>query len=110
MCASRSSDLKMDDQDLKRTLDILAQTEKKMPLTFSGVGKSAMASTLGAVMAEVAIRKKVTFEELMSIFYYDADKWTMDKIVQTMEAMRFVKIGHEGERQVIVYQKEGGDA
>ena len=110
MSASRSDNFVMDEQDLERTLDILTQTEKKMPLTFSGVGKSMLASTLSSVMAEVAMRKKVTFEELMSVFYYDADKWTMDKIVQTMEAMKFVKVGHEGNTQVIVYQKEGGDA
>ncbi len=96
----------IDEQDLERTLEILNQTEKKMPLTFSGLGKSTIASTLASVMAEVALRKKVTFEELMSIFYYDADKWTMDKIVQTMEAMKFVSIGHEGSKQIITYRKE----
>jgi len=108
--ASRGGELVIDEQDLERTLEIVNKTEKKMPLTFSGVGKSTMASTLAAVMAEIAMRKKMTFEELMSIFYFDADKWTMDKIVQTMDAMKFVRVGHEGDRQVIIYQEKGGDA
>jgi len=108
--ASRGGDLVMDEHDLERTLEIITQTEKKMPLTFSGVGKSTMASTLASVMSEIAMRKKMTFEELMSIFYFDADKWTMDKIVQTMEAMKFVSVGHEGTEQVITYREQkGGD-
>lgn len=107
LSASRGDSMILDSRDLKRALNILDNTEKKMVYTFSGVGKSALADTLSRVMAEVATRGKTTFEELMSIFYYDADKWTMGKIIETMESMKFISIGHEGTKQVIVHKKKG---
>lgn len=109
LSASRGDSFVIDSQDLERALSILERTEKKMVYTFSGVGKSALADTLARVMAEVAARGKTTFEELMAMFYYDADKWTMEKIVETMQAMRFIDISFEGTKQVIVYRKEEGE-
>jgi len=102
MSGSRNSLMILDEQDLSRTLEIFAKTEKKMPLTFSGVGKSAFADTLARVMAEIALRGKTTFAELMAMFYYDVDKTGMDKIISTLEASKFIAIGFEGTKQVIM--------
>jgi len=101
MSASRTNSMIIDAIDLERTLEIFAKTETKMPLTFSGVGKSTIADTLSRVMAEVSLKKKVTFEELMSMFYYDVDKWGMNKIIETLEASGFIRRGYEGTKQVI---------
>ncbi len=106
LCASRTSAMTMEVGDLEKAIEIFKVTEKKMPLTFSGVGKSMFADTMSRVMAEISLRKEVTFEELMSMFYYDVDKWGMTKVIETLHASGFINISHEGLQQV--FTKKGG--
>uniref|UniRef100_A0A6H1ZW02 Putative primase n=1 Tax=viral metagenome TaxID=1070528 RepID=A0A6H1ZW02_9ZZZZ len=103
LSASRSDSMVITDEDLERGIKILTMTEKKMPLTFSGVGKSSEADILSKVWMEVGARGTTTFGELMAMFYYDADKQTMDRVLATLKSAGFIDIGHEGTKQVITY-------
>ena len=105
LSASRSGDMVLNEGDIKRAIKILDATERKMPLTFSGVGKSPVADTLSSVMAVVAQKGEVTLSELMSLFYYDVDRWMLDKIVTTLHTMDYVSITHRGDEEIITYKK-----
>lgn len=105
LSASRNSEMKISKNDLERAIDILHTTERKMPLAFSGVGKSPVADTMSGIMAVVANRGEITLSELMSMYYYDVDRWMLDKMVATMQTMDFVSVTHKGEETIITYKK-----
>lgn len=88
---SHSSELVLTDKDLQKAIDILVFTEQKMPHTFSGVGKSDKADIITRIMSEVARRKTTTVSDLQKMFYFDADKRTLDEVIATLISMRFVK-------------------
>lgn len=89
--ASHSDGMLMTSQDFKRARDVLESTEKKMPFAFSGVGRAAHADILAQVIAEMAIVGETTFAELMRKFYYDVDKFTLTKVLETLESMNFIR-------------------
>lgn len=89
LSASRSSDMIITEDDLKRALKILALTEIKMPHTFSGIGRLEISDIVHRIMAFVAQVKEVTFSDLFRIFYQDIDREGLDKIVTTMETLKF---------------------
>ena len=77
--------------DLERALKILAITEIKMPHTFSGIGRLDMSDIVHRIMVFVSQVKKITYSDLLRTFYQDVDRIGLDKMVDTMEAMHFVK-------------------
>jgi len=79
------------EQDFDKALAVLEATEKKMPLAFSGVGRAANVDLLVKVMSEITIKKEASFNELMARFYMDADKFTLTKVMETLESMDFVR-------------------
>jgi len=81
---------------LERAIDVLTRTEKKMPYTFSGYGKSEISEVMSRVMAFIANAGETTFEELMKNFYYDADQETMQKILGTLSSMGYCTVVYKG--------------
>jgi len=80
-----------------------------MPQAFTGVGKDRNADTLTAMMNEIALRKKITYRELMGLFYHDVDQRTFDGMIQTLEIMNYIRveINHSNVgSQVIEYRGE----
>jgi hypothetical protein len=99
--AARTNEMIITEQDFDKALAVLEATEKKMPLAFSGVGRAANVDLLVKVMSEITIRKEASFNELISRFYMDADKFTLTKVMETLESMDFVvykrgKYAHTG--------------
>jgi hypothetical protein len=90
--ASRTDSMTISGDDLKRAINILNTTEKKMPLTFSGLGKSSQAEVLSLCMAEIGRCKETTFDALMYKFRNDATKWDLERILDSLEAMKFCSI------------------
>ena len=109
--ASRGDDMQLTGEDFDRALALLRETEVKMPYTFSGVGKSAIADVVNRVMTEIAVQGKCTFAHLMGRFYHDVDKGTLQKIIASLEAMKFIRMSFDDSgQQVIVYNKESSHA
>ena len=102
--ASHSDEMLITEVDLERAISILRQTELKMRYTFSGVGKSGFSHTLSQVMSEMTLKKEMTFGELLSRFYNDVDKWGLEKIVETLDAMGFIDTVTKGKERVIKYR------
>lgn len=100
--ASHTDKKVIDVPDLERAIGILAQTEKKMPLAFGGVGKSRMADIINKISAEVAFNPGITLETLYKRFIHDADKWTMNKALETLEAARVIDIIDRADKGMVV--------
>jgi hypothetical protein len=57
-------------------------------------------------MAYVGSRGSTTFKDLLSAFYYDADKDTLTRIVGTLTAMGFCTMVHEGKNIKIKHNRD----
>lgn len=106
---ARSNDLVLEVQDLKRAMKILSATEKKMPLTFGGVGKSEIASLVAGMAKFIKERKVTTLGEVVKAFYRDGD---LDDIKKAMAVLRNMKVisasGAGADMKIsIIEQKEG---
>jgi len=94
--ASRTDSMIIDGGDLKRAVNILKNTELNMQYTFSGVGRSSIASVASAVLTEILISKETNINHLMARFYQDADKFTMSKIIETLESAGKIDVINHG--------------
>ena len=94
--AAKSDKMVITVEDLNDAIEILEQTEEKMPQVFAGVGTASHANVLASVMARVGMAGQITLRDLMYEFRYDADRWLMNKIVETLELSGFCDIIRPG--------------
>ena len=102
MSASRGEDYTITAEDIKRALSILLLTEKKMPLVFGGVGRNPAASVMNRIMALLAERGTVQYEEIIVRFSSDADIVTLSRILETLQASKLAEVRVDGTRRLIV--------
>lgn len=90
--ASRTDRMLLEHQDINRAIGILDATERKMPLTFAGVGKYSHADTLTRVMNEIALRgpEGISQEELHYMFRNDANNYIMKEIIDSLQISGFL--------------------
>jgi len=94
MSASRGDDLVLREMDLSRAIEVLETVEKKMPRVFSGLGKSDIADLIPRVIGWLGAKegkRETTIAELMREFYHDADVWTMERVLKSLEAQEKLK-------------------
>jgi hypothetical protein len=107
MNVSRTSSMIIGVQDLESAIELLENTEQKMPSVFAGVGTASHANVLQSVMSRIGLAKQITFGDLVYEFRYDADKWLMSKILETLEISGFCDIIRgQGERNMVVVYKD----
>jgi hypothetical protein len=104
--ASRSNELVLRLEDFNSAAKALSQAEKKMNMAFSGIGKSDTADITHDVMKLIARKKVVTTRELQKAFWQDADKLTLNKIIETCEQMGVCKREFTGNTTKIIYLEE----
>ena len=93
-CASRTHTMVMTADDLERATTLLAEAEVKMGMVFKGMGQSDISNLINDAI--VFIENSYTDEILMwqfgRHFEGNMDKWTMDRVLITLEAMKLVKV------------------
>jgi len=89
MCASRSDDMIIDTYDFERALALLTQTERNMPNTFRGIGKSKSAELLPRIEGVIASSGEVKFSKLMMLFRADINQRELMEIIAVLEKMKF---------------------
>jgi Holliday junction resolvasome RuvABC DNA-binding subunit len=92
----------LESEDLENALMLLERTEIKMPKTFAGVGANNTGGVLAQVMAEIGNKGQITFSELLAIFYQDADKRTLEAMIETLESMGYAKRSFPGNGEVMI--------
>jgi len=88
---ARSDSLVIERCDLEEAINTLHEVEKKMPFTFSGVGKSDIAAVMAPIMALIAQRKRITSNEILRNFYHDIDFMALERIIKVLVHMRYVR-------------------
>lgn len=105
LTASAGNEKMMTADTLKRAINILEQTEVKMPMVFRGMGASEYAAITDKVMHTIARAGEdgITVPRLLNLHYYDADKYTLDRIIGTLDTMNFCERNMEGTTTTLVY-------
>lgn len=90
LCASRTNSMIIDEEDFYRAIKILELTERKMPHTFSGVGRLQTSGVLNDIMGYIGWGKETTYKELLARFYQDVSRPELDEIVTTLRTIGFI--------------------
>ena len=90
--ASRTGDMILTGDDLRKAITIMEKTEKTMSQTFAGVGKSDTAAVMHAVLTFVRLRKTVMYSEILRHFSYDANDNVMATVIATLEKSNLVSV------------------
>jgi hypothetical protein len=92
--ASQRSDLVIKRDDIERSASLLSEVEIKMGLTFRGIGKSDVASLINGALIFIAnsLTPDIPISQFMRYFEGNMDKFTMDRVLQTLEVANYIKI------------------
>ena len=86
---SRDGGMVLTGEDFDRALFELRLVEKKMPQVFRGIGKSSTSDVIDKIMTTIATRGEMTFDEIVGMFYYDADQDSIRRMLSTLTNMSF---------------------
>lgn len=89
--ASEGEDMVVTKGIFDRALSTLERAEVPMFDTFTGLGRSELSEVTASVMKTVAAAQKITATELLNMYYHDADLPILERIIETMVAMKFCK-------------------
>jgi len=95
MSASRGRyNLVLTEHDLERASVVLKEAEQKMALTFSGVGKSDIADLIfrANTFFKTSVGDEIPYYMFARQFESDADKPTLDRMLNTLEATRVIRV------------------
>lgn len=106
LSASQRDDMVLREEDLTRAISLLESVEVNMGRVFSGFGKSKLSDIAYEIGKHIRMKRTITFGDLMRKYHHDADKWHMEKILETMEAAKFISITHDGTERTITYLEE----
>ncbi len=89
--ASRCDDMIVTDTDLNRAIDILEGAEIKMTQALSGIGNLPNVNVMTKIMQDVGLTGKILFSDLLERHKHDIDKWGLEKILDSLAAMKFLR-------------------
>ena len=92
--ASRSNDLVLTEDDIKRANTLLNEVEVKMGLTFRGIGRSDISSLINSaiVFIENSVTDEIPVWQFARHFEGDIDKLMMDRVFTTLESANYIRI------------------
>ncbi|MCK4330862.1 hypothetical protein KAX02_13610 [candidate division WOR-3 bacterium] len=90
MSASRSNSMLLTENDLKKSIKLLEDTEQKMANVFNLMGRSDQADTIQKVMNFVARYGEVSMTQLMQKFLMFVSEVELDQILGSLRASKFI--------------------
>ena len=103
LSASEGDTFLIDVCHIKEAIAIMEETEKKMPYTFSGMGQSDLSQVTDSVIRTMAIRGKISHTDLLRMYYLDADKITLSRVIDTLVSMDVIKLNQLGHETILEY-------
>jgi len=84
----------MTSEDINRAIMLLAEVEMKMSKVFKGMGRSDTSDLLNDAIIFItnSAVPDIPLFQFARYFEGDMDKWEMDRVITTMEAMNLIKI------------------
>jgi hypothetical protein len=97
MSAATRDDLILTRDCLDGSIKLLNEVEQKMAFTFQGMGKSDIAELMFRANMIFARERRgeIPFREFAKQFESDADKPTLDRMLDTLEAIGTIKVIHK---------------
>lgn len=92
--ASKGGNLVMSADHLERAARLLAEVEVKMGTTFRGMGRSDIASLISDAVTfiENSHTDQIPLHQFAKYFEGDMDKFSMDRVLQTLEVSGYVHL------------------
>lgn len=93
--ASRGDDMIIDVQDVDRAINFLAEAEVNMGTVFRGIGKSDLSAVINDALQflyRFPNGHKLPLYELARRLEGDVDKFTLDRVIQTLESMKLIMV------------------
>jgi len=92
-CASHSDEMIITSEDIERAIFLLSEVEMKMGKVFKGMGRSGTADLLSDAISFIATSAvpDIPLFQFARHFEGDMDKFEMDRVITTMEAMNLIK-------------------
>ncbi len=92
--ASRGNSLVLSADDFERAATMLAEVEIKMGTVFRGIGRSDVSSLINdaIVFLQNSATPDVPMFQFARRFEGDVDKFTMDRVLTTLESMNYIKV------------------
>ncbi len=103
MNAARTNSMRIEVEDFDRALDLLTKTERMMPYTFSGLGKSPTSDILHRVLTVLGTKKRMKVSDLQAMFWADADARVLEGIIITIKNMGYAHVTYEGKEEFLNY-------
>jgi hypothetical protein len=102
--ASTRTDLLLTEDCLKEAINILVEVEQTMALTFKGMGKSDIADLMfrANMMFAREHRDEIPYSEFARQFESDADKPTLDRLLDSLEAVGTVQLIHKPQAENVI--------
>ena len=93
LSASRSNSMIIDACDFQTAVAYVEDAEKNMSNTFNGIGRAAHADVLAKIMTEVSMAgsRGVLASELLKSYRGDTDAQGIERIINTLETMKFIE-------------------
>jgi len=93
-CASHSDEMVITSYDIERAIDLLAEVEMKMGKVFKGMGRSGTSDLLNDAIVFITNSQSqdIPLFQFARHFEGDMDKFEMEKVIATMEAMQLIKV------------------
>lgn len=104
MAASHSDRLVVTGEDFLRGVTFLEEAEELMPMALSGIGSGRHADVLARLMAEISVVKECKLDTLMWKFRNDLTHWEMERLIGSLEAMKFCM--YISNTRKIIYNEE----
>ena len=94
--ASRTNKLIITEYDIQRAAKMMEEVEVKMGTVFRGIGKSDISALVNDAIRYIVASKtdEIALWEFLRRFEGDVDKFTMDRILNTLETAKYIKILH----------------
>jgi len=106
LSAAESSKMIIELKHLEDAILLLEKTEIKMPGVFGGIGSNALAPVMERILVTVRTRKKIELDEIVKMFYYDADLKEIDSILATLSAAKYIKVSYGDAGKVTIMTNE----
>jgi hypothetical protein len=84
--------MKLTKYDFDCALNLLLQTEKRMPLTFASVGRNSQAEILNKAVMYIGGAGKMTSTELMRLMYRDVDFRTFEAMILHLRQLGVIRV------------------
>jgi len=106
--ACESNSMVMNERHLDQALELIMETERKMPQTFHLAGQYDKAENIQKVMGVIAAKKEVYVDELMQEFIMHVSEFELDNILKALRTAKFIHAPKErmGRTLIAYYSPE----